>query len=100
MATLFVAEIDKLGLDARGHDVMAPKFPCLRESVVSIGMSHAESAAFTGATLFVQISCDATCSIAFGVAPAATTTDQRLVANEKIFVAVEPGHKVSVIANS
>jgi hypothetical protein len=49
---------------------------------IAIGVSHAESAAFSGKTLFLQVHCDVICSIAFGPAPVATASNQRLAANE------------------
>lgn len=100
MATLYIAEIGKLGVDIRGKDVMAPYMPPLVEQTVTIGMSHTESNPFTGSTVFVQIHCDAICSVAFGAAPIATASNQRLAANETRFVSVEPGSKLSVITNS
>ncbi len=99
MPTLYVGEVDKLGVDSRGKDIMAPA-PFIVEQIVTIGMTHAESAAFTGATRFVQLSTDATCSIVIGFNPVATTSNDRMVQNEKVFRTVEPGMKVSVIVNT
>ena len=79
---------------------MAPAMPPIVEQTVAIGVSHAESAAFSGKTLFLQVHCDVICSIAFGPAPVATTSNQRLAANETRFVGVNRGDKLSVISNT
>lgn len=100
MATLYIAEFDQLLTDANGNVVMAPHMPPLTEQTVAIGMSHAESSAFSGRTRFAQIHCDVICSISFGTSPAATTGNQRLAANETRFVGVNRGDKVSVISNT
>ncbi len=101
MATLYIAEIELLGLDAHGAEIMAPKMPPIVEQTVAIGMSSAPCTnAFTTRTRFVQIGTDAVCSIAFGVAPVATTSNQRMAANETRFVTVNSGDKIAVIANS
>lgn len=100
MATLYIAEYDELLVDAHGQTVMAPKDPPIAEQIVAIGVSHAESVAFSGRTLFVQIGNDSTCSIAFGAAPVATTSNQRIPANNLIFKGVTRGNKISVIANT
>jgi hypothetical protein len=101
MATLYIAEIELLGLDAHGAEIMAPKMPPIAEQTVAIGMTTAASTnAFTTRTRFVQIHTDAVCSIAFGVAPVATTSNQRLAANETRFVTVNAGDKVAVIVNT
>jgi hypothetical protein len=82
MSTLYLAEFDRLPVDAGGRPVMAPAMPPIVEQTVAIGVSHAESAAFSGKTLFLQVHCDVICSIASGPAPVATASNQRLAANE------------------
>jgi hypothetical protein len=100
MATLYIAEVDRLGIDAHGVSVMAPHMPPLAEQTLAIGMSSVPSAAFGGKTRFLQVHTDAICSIAFGSSPVATAVNQRLAANETRFVAVTPGDKIAVITNS
>jgi len=100
MSTLYIAEIDRLGVDAHGASIMSPEMPPIVEQTVSIGMSSTQSAAFGGATTFVQIHCDAICSVAFGSNPTATTSNQRMAQNETRFVAVQRGHKIAVITNT
>jgi hypothetical protein len=100
MSTLYIAEFTSLPFDAHGQPVMAPAMPPVAEQTVAISGSHAESTAFGGSTRFAQISCDVICSIAFGTAPVATTSNQRLAANETRFVGVIAGQKVSVVTNT
>lgn len=100
MATLYLAEFDDMPRDKRGELVSAPMMPPIVEQTVAVGVSHAESAPFTGRTLFVQVHTDAICSISFGTSPIATTSNQRLAANETRFVGVNRGDKISVISNT
>jgi hypothetical protein len=100
MAILYVTELSSLGFDASGQNIMAPQMPPAIEQTVAIGGSSAASAAFGGTTRFVQLHCDAICSIAFGTTPTATTTNQRMAANETRFYTVTPLLKVAVITNS
>jgi len=104
MSTLYIAEVAKLGIDSQGASIIAPQMPPLAEQTVNIGGSTTPSAAFGGHTRFVQVHTDAICSIAFsptpGATPVATTSNQRLAANETRFYAVNPGDKLAVITNS
>jgi hypothetical protein len=104
MSTLYIAEVTKLGIDAQGASIIAPQMPPIAEQTVTIGMSSLPSEPFSGHTRFVQIHTDAMCSIAFsptpGATPSATTSNQRLGANETRFYAVNPGDLVAVIANT
>lgn len=100
MSDLYVAEIELLGLDAHGAEVMAPKMPPIVEQLIVISGSTAQSAAFTGKTRFLQVHCDVVCSVAYGPNPVATTSNQRMAANETRFVSVTAGDKIAVIANT
>jgi hypothetical protein len=100
MSTLYIAEISDLGLDSYGRVVPAPLMPPAVEQTVAIGGSSAQSNAFGSSTFFVQIHADTICSIAFGSSPTATTSNQRLAANDTRFYAVAPGQKVAVISNT
>lgn len=101
MATLYVAEYEKLLVDTHGNVVIAPLEPPLAEQIISItGSSVRCTNAFSTRTKFVQLSTDATCSVAFGASPMATTGNQRLPANTLVFKGVHPGDFVAVITNS
>jgi hypothetical protein len=100
MTTLYIAEISALGIDAGGQAIAAANMPPVTEQTVAIGDSSLASKPFGGSTRFVQISTDATCSLAFGVNPTATTSNQRLPADKMRLFSVTPGHKVAVISNT
>jgi hypothetical protein len=104
MSTLYIAEVEKLGLDSTGAGILAPLMPPAAEQTVGISGSSTQSDPFTSKTRFVQIHTDAICSIAFspqpGATPMATTSNQRLGAGETRFYAVNPGDLVAVISNS
>jgi hypothetical protein len=103
MSTLYVTEVTALGIDAGGQNIMAPAMPPALEQTVPISGSSAASGPFGGTTRFVQLHTDAICSVAFNVPgqapPTATTSNQRLAANETRFYTVAPGGQVAVISN-
>lgn len=66
----------------------------------SDGLAH-PSAAFSGDTRMIEVSCDAVCSVKVGgTAPAATTNDSRFYAGRVAYFIVKPGDKLSVITNT
>lgn len=100
MSTLYITEIAAMGIDAAGQPIPAATMPPVVSQTVPIGDSSVASAAFGGTTRFVQIDTDATCSLAFGANPTATTSDQRLPADRMRLFTVTPGQKVAVITNT
>lgn len=100
MATLYITELDDLPVDNMGRPIAAPKMPPVAEQTKAIGGASAASNAFTTRTRFIQLHTDAICSVAFGDAPVATTSNQRLAAGETRFYGVVPGQKVAVISNT
>jgi hypothetical protein len=100
MPTLYVAEFATIG-GSGNFPVQGSAVPPLAEQTVAIGAgSVACTNAFRANTLFVRVIVDATCSIAFGTAPTATTTNMRMAANQTEYFAVSPGQRVAVITNS
>ena len=107
MATLSITEFSSIPLatvPAGGSffSLPAPLLPVITEQHVAIGGSSAASAAFDPTTRFVMINTDQPCSVAWGTAPVAVATAQRLGANETRFYGVPPGggFKVAVITNT
>jgi uncharacterized Rossmann fold enzyme len=102
MATLYLAEFDRLLTDADGKTVMAPHYPPVapEQTITIAGTSAQCAAAFSGRTRFIQVSADHACSIAINANPTADATLTRLAANEKQFLGVERGHFIAVITNS
>jgi hypothetical protein len=99
MATLYISEYVRTGLTTRAL-VLAGEEPSIASQTVSIGASSAQSSALNAETRFVRVSTDATCSIAFGANPTATTASMRLPANSTEYFAVMPGMKIAVISNT
>ena len=106
MATLYVTEFAAgtvaglVGSVTTEFPVPAPMTPPVAEQHIAIGAGSLPSAAFNADTAFVMVNCDATCSLAWGAAPVAVATAQRMAANETRFYGVVPGQKVAVIENS
>jgi hypothetical protein len=96
MATLYVTEYAGIG----GDHIQIPLEPAIAQQTVAIGGSSTPSAAFNPATRLVRLNTDATCSVAFGTAPTAVATAQRLPVNSTEYFAVYAGYKVAVITNT
>ncbi len=102
MATLYVAEFADVSFP-QGNLLPVANVPPVAEQIVSIsGSSTPCTNAFASKTQYVQITTDAICSIAFGTAPTATTSNMRLPANMTIYFGVPKGqsYKVAVITNT
>jgi hypothetical protein len=98
MASLYITEYTENGFRQLGGLPVAPE-PGLDQAPVAIG-AVAPSAAFGASTRVVRVHCDAICSIAFGKTPVATTANKRLPADHTEYFSVNPGDKLSVIANT
>ena len=102
MSTLYVAEFADIG-GGGNFPVQAAHVPPLAEQTVAIGGSSTSCTnAFGVNSNFVRIQADATCSIAFGKTPVATTGTMRMAAGttEYFSVPAGAGYKVAVISNS
>jgi len=100
MAVLYVVEYAQLGYDPQGPAAV-PEQPTLSKQTLPIGGSSVVSAPFQPATKYVRLHCDAICSINFGINPVATTTTERMAANQTEYSGVPrgAGFQVAVIAN-
>jgi hypothetical protein len=98
MATLYVTEYGTIaGLPATANG-QVPLEPPLADYTVSIpGLSPA----FQPTTRMVRLHCDTVCSVLFGQAPSATTSNGRMATNQTEFRGVPEGmsFKVSAVAN-
>lgn len=111
MAVLYITELEALGTPSVGGHLPIAYVPPVTEQTLAISGSSAASAAFSGQTRFVRLTCDVTCSLAFGPTPtaqsvsgtqtgAAAVGTARLPAGEVEYFAVSPNHKVAVISTS
>jgi hypothetical protein len=105
MASLYVSEYRQLASvpSATNYAPMsaqAPQEPPLAEYVVNIAGSSTASQLFGQYTALLRVNCDATCSIAIGFNPTATTTNKRLATNQTEFFGVSPGQQIAVISNA
>ena len=98
MATLYVTEYQGTG-KGTGGAVQVANEPRLVNQAVTFS-THAESSAFNANTFMVRLHTDAICSFTFGVTPVATTAMSRMVAGQTEYFFVNPGDKVSVVANT
>jgi len=67
------------------------------QSPVTTSGSSAQSAAFSGDTKMIQVSCDTQAAMAYGTSPTATTNNQVIPAGLPIYFAVAGGKKVAFI---
>lgn len=103
MASLYITQYSKLGMDPNGQDVQAGLEPYVAYEKLTYTGTAAASAAFNAQTRFVRLHSDGIFSYRITAAgTAATTGDARVAANATEFIAVEPGSamKVSAIVNT
>lgn len=98
MATLYISEHPQMSIH-QGNNGSCVDEPAVAEQTLAIGVA-VQSAAFNAKTRIVRLHPDATCSVKFGDSPTATTSNKRLAGNSTHYVAVRPGQKLSVIANT
>lgn len=100
MAKLYVTEF--VGADEKTNVLVpvAKMAGIVEQTPVTISGTSAQSAVFGSAAGLVRVHSDASCSIAFGTNPTATTSNMRLSAGQAEYFAVHPGYKVAVIANT
>jgi hypothetical protein len=100
MAILDITEYQDLAVAGRGHLVMAGQEPSFVNQQVSIGASSAQSTALGDVTRFVRIHADASCRIAVGSNPTASSASMRIGAGGTEYLGVLPGLKIAVIASA
>lgn len=102
MATLYVTEFARQGIDARSNVTVMADQPPVAEQTVAIGAGSVQSSAFNALTTFVRLHTDAICSVSFGTNPTAATSAMRLAANTTEYFTVPQGQswKVAAITNT
>jgi hypothetical protein len=99
MATLYVTEFATIP-NIRGNvGQLAPR-PALTTQTVAIGGTSTQSSAFGTTTRYIRVHTDAICSTAVGANPTATTSSERMAADQTEYWAVQPGDKIAVISNT
>jgi len=88
------------GTQFQGGNVVSPPQEVSTDQVVDYTAGVTSSNAFKANTNVVRVQPDSICSIAFGPAPTATTSNKRLVAGSVEYFGVQPGWKVSAITNT
>jgi hypothetical protein len=96
MAKLYITEYE--GLEKNG--LPAAVAPAVTKQTVAISGAAAASEAFNTMTTLVRVHTDVVCSISIGPAVVATTGDARMAADQTEYFSVQPGHVISVIANT
>jgi hypothetical protein len=92
MTTLYIAEIDTLGIDSLGEAVMAGVRPTLVPPYsMPITGSSTQSQIFSNQTRFLELHCDVECWFSIGPNPTAVKTAEHLGAGERIFYPLRPG---------
>jgi hypothetical protein len=103
MATLYISESDILGIDGAGNPIPSLPQPPLATWSMPITGGSTQGQPFNSRTRYIELHCDAACSFAIGVDPAALGPAQRLGAGERIFYPLRtdiPGPlRLAVIAN-
>jgi hypothetical protein len=105
MSTLYISEFSNLPFVSNGVIQAAAAHEWVADQTVAIGASSTPSNSFNIETNYVILSADVVCSISWtmagaGSVAAATTSNLRLAAGEKIMFGVAPGMKLSAISNT
>lgn len=102
MAKLYITEMNYVPLTTNGPLQIALLQGSTDQTPVAISGAAASSAAFATATKFVRVHTDAICSILYAPAGVgnATTNNARMPADATEYFGVNPGDKISVIANT
>lgn len=98
MTKLYVAEYPGLAATVQGDSIDVVPTPPTVDYVVDFTAGAAASPVFQKTTRFITIAADSICCIAFGIAPVATTANQRIPANAApIKFGVISGQQISAI---
>lgn len=97
-AKLYIAEYDRLPGNLGPPPPLAQE-PAVANQTVDFSGGATSSAVFGSTTRYVRLICDVQCSLKFGAAPAATNANTPMPALTPEYFGVQPGHRISVIAN-
>ena len=96
--TIYVNEFTSFGKDANGNVTPYPLQPATAFQTLAVTGVSAQTTAFAATTTVIQVHTDAICSIVFGTAPTATTSNARLPANETRYFSVPAGSALKIAA--
>lgn len=101
MAFLYITEYASISVGQAGRVQQHPDEPPLADNRIAITGGSTVSPVFNAQTRTVRIHTDTVCSIAVGVNPVASISNQRLAANQTEYkgVPLGGGCQVAVIAN-
>ena len=97
MATLYIAEYDRMLTDINGGRILGFAEPPIAEQTVTISGTSASSAAFNSQTRFIRVHTDVICHVLCGKTPTAAATNQRFAAGQTEAKGVTAGDKIAVI---
>lgn len=101
MSKLYISEFENPGGAAGFPFPVASEFGnTTDQEPVDYSGGAAASAAFAATTTLVRIHTDAVCSIKFGTAPTATTSNRRMAAGQTEYYFVRKNDKVSAVINT
>ena len=101
MAKVYIGEYARQALDARGL-VMAPEGPPIATQVLDTTAGVQQSSAFNAETRFIRVHTDGIISYLIGTNPTASTSNERMAANQTEYFGVINGtsQKISCITNT
>lgn len=100
MAKLYIREYKDVAIGPHGlAQIPDEGANVVDQTPVTIG-AEAKSSAFAAGTCLICIASDAIFSYSIGESPTATTNMVRFPADTVLFLGVQPGQKISVIANT
>ena len=100
MPAIDVTEYSHLPADENGRALVVGKEPAELNQQLPVAGFSAQSAPFGATTRFIRLHTDATCRVAFGQNPTASTASMRVPANATEYFGVIPGQRVAVISST
>jgi hypothetical protein len=95
---LYLTEYRDLARDTNNRDIAVAMEPSVAEQALTVSGSSSQSAAFNAQTSYVMVHAQEAACLAWGTNPTATTSKQRIGANETRFVGVPMGKSFKVAA--
>lgn len=99
MATLWIREYRRLGVDESKREMPVPSEPGVADQTVTF-TTATQSSAFDAATRYIRVIGSAAFHYSVGTNPTATTSSLKWPADMPLDIEVPSGNKISVIAAS
>lgn len=99
MAKCYISEFDRLGEALGSGQAQIAKEPPVASQAFTFSITT-QSTAFNARTRYIEIHADVIWSYSVGDDPTATTSNMRMAADERKYIAVGKGQKLAAVTNT